>query len=338
MEWCSVDSDSTRNVRDVVHREESRIDNGKTNTYSHFWSPMFSRKKVYGVRDTIGKGKSCWIQRSRPKPMHHICKEEITKFIEKGVALGLDFRSRKPVDEEGPLNQVSMGEWNLDEEVAKVMETGVALGFDFNALSWNVRGVGMEEKRRMASCVLQSQKSIIFCIQESKLSVCNNRIFRGLGGGLLNSGVAVDTEGSTGGLLSLWNEDLFIVNDCISNKWCLILAGVLNKNDKEVIFCNIYASNLESEKCELWGFILNVQQFFSFMWCIRGDINTILNMSQRHGGVFNRWSAHAFQDFLFQARVVDILIRGVDFTWSNNREKGSWARLDRFLLSPILLS
>ncbi|KAK2639234.1 hypothetical protein Ddye_027029 [Dipteronia dyeriana] len=36
--------------------------------------------------------------------------------------------------------------------------------------------------------------------------------------------------------------------------------------------------------------------------------------------------------------VVDIPLRGITFTWSNNREVGSWARLDRFLVSPIILS
>ncbi|KAK3231468.1 hypothetical protein Dsin_003349 [Dipteronia sinensis] len=36
--------------------------------------------------------------------------------------------------------------------------------------------------------------------------------------------------------------------------------------------------------------------------------------------------------------VVDLPLRGGDFTWSNNRVGGSWARLDRFLVSHIILS
>ncbi|KAK2651474.1 hypothetical protein Ddye_011330 [Dipteronia dyeriana] len=38
------------------------------------------------------------------------------------------------------------------------------------------------------------------------------------------------------------------------------------------------------------------------------------------------------------AGVIDIPLWEMSFTWSNNREVGSWARLDRFLVSPIILS
>ena len=31
-------------------------------------------------------------------------------------------------------------------------------------------------------------------------------------------------------------------------------------------------------------------------------------------------------------------MRGAAFTWSNNRSNGVWARLDRFLISPVILS
>ena len=56
------------------------------------------------------------------------------------------------------------------------------------------------------------------------------------------------------------------------------------------------------------------------------------------GGIFNKWSARAFNNFILQAKVVDIPLREGSFTWSNNRIGGMWARLDRFLVSPILLS
>ncbi|KAK2648759.1 hypothetical protein Ddye_016248 [Dipteronia dyeriana] len=38
------------------------------------------------------------------------------------------------------------------------------------------------------------------------------------------------------------------------------------------------------------------------------------------------------------ALVVDIPLQGLSFTWTNNREYGSWARLDRFLYAPLFLS
>ncbi|KAK2659847.1 hypothetical protein Ddye_006380 [Dipteronia dyeriana] len=37
------------------------------------------------------------------------------------------------------------------------------------------------------------------------------------------------------------------------------------------------------------------------------------------------------------AMVVDIPLHGMSYTWTNNRERSSWARLDRFLCTPLFL-
>ncbi|KAK3189602.1 hypothetical protein Dsin_029163 [Dipteronia sinensis] len=63
----------------------------------------------------------------------------------------------------------------------------------------------------------------------------------------------------------------------------------------------------------------------------------VSNASKRRGGEFNKGSGRTFNNFILQAKV-DIPMQGGDFTWSNNRIGGSWARLDRFLMSPIMLS
>ncbi|KAK2648316.1 hypothetical protein Ddye_015805 [Dipteronia dyeriana] len=63
-------------------------------------------------------------------------------------------------------------------------------------------------------------------------------------------------------------------------------------------------------------------------WIIGRDFNTILNESESKRGDFNKWYARAF-NFIIKAKVVDIPLRGVEFTWSNNREKGSCEELDR---------
>ncbi|KAK4856541.1 hypothetical protein QYF36_018547 [Acer negundo] len=54
--------------------------------------------------------------------------KELTKVIENGVALEVNFNSEKYTELSGEI-----GQWNLEEEVAKVIETGKALGFDFNS-------------------------------------------------------------------------------------------------------------------------------------------------------------------------------------------------------------
>ena len=64
----------------------------------------------------------------------------------------------------------------------------------------------------------------------------------------------------------------------------------------------------------------------------------VLVDSERRGCSFNYWSARNFQKFILQAKVVDFPLRGMSFTWSNNKDEGVWARLDRFLVSLVMLS
>ena len=69
--------------------------------------------------------------------------EEIAKVIDKGVALGVNFKKNKekenlkPFDfEDGKEGEKDATDttWNLEEEVTKVIQMGVALGIDFNGI------------------------------------------------------------------------------------------------------------------------------------------------------------------------------------------------------------
>ncbi|KAK2655357.1 hypothetical protein Ddye_008409 [Dipteronia dyeriana] len=154
-------------------------------------------------------------------------------------------------------------------------------------LSWNVRGLGKMEKKR---------------------------VIRRLG---------VEAAGSAGGIITLWNEDVFSVNACISNDRCIIVSGELRKLKKEVVFCNVYAANVERERKDLWEFILNAQASLPGPWVIGGDFNTVINSSERKGGSGSSGSMRNFKDFIFRAIVIDIPLHGLRFTWSNNREAES---------------
>ena len=125
------------------------------------------------------------------------------------------------------------------------------------AMTWNLRGLRKAEKRRMVKKVVLSQNPAVLFVQESKLCVFDSHITRSIGGTILTRGIGVDAVGSAGGLFTLWNEDSVTIKGYISNQWCIILVGILNKIGEEVVLCNVYASNSENEIRELWSFICN---------------------------------------------------------------------------------
>ncbi|KAK3197898.1 hypothetical protein Dsin_021313 [Dipteronia sinensis] len=74
------------------------------------------------------------------------------------------------------------------------------------------------------------------------------RVLRSLGGSFLTRGVGVDAVGSVGGLISLWNEVFFIFKSSESNNRCIILVEELIIPMKDVVLCNVYASNVEMKE------------------------------------------------------------------------------------------
>ncbi|KAK3225982.1 hypothetical protein Dsin_005844 [Dipteronia sinensis] len=205
-------------------------------------------------------------------------------------------------------------------------------------MTWNIRGLGKREKISIVRSLVSKHKPTLLFIQETKLSSFDCGLINSLEGYVLTRGVGVNAIGSARGLLSLWNEYLFLVKACIPNQRCIILAGELLKIRMDVAFCNVYVANVESERKELWEFISTSQNAFLMRWCIGGNFNTVLDPSERRGGESAMVSIKNFSSFVSKAKVVDIPLRGIYFTWTTYRERESRVRLDRFLISPLILS
>ncbi|KAK3199477.1 hypothetical protein Dsin_022892 [Dipteronia sinensis] len=253
---------------------------------------------------------------------------------------------------------LSKGRWNLEVEIAKVIEKGVALGFINGSIAQKNSEVGINDEKR--------KKSVSWSFSEEVANVIKARVALGFyfngdedvileeimrrelkddvrfqdhqSGSLLTKGIEVEANGSVGGLLTLWNEKFFEVNECISNERCIIVDGLLTKVKKEVIFCNVYVLNEEKGRVELWQYILKAQTTLLGPWVIGGDFNTVLDQSERNGGLGSFRPMKNFEVFMDSANTVDIPMHGMSFTWSNNREIESWARLDKFLCNPLFLS
>ncbi|KAK1559289.1 hypothetical protein Q3G72_012878 [Acer saccharum] len=144
----------------------------------------------------------------------------------------------------------------MNEEITKVIEIGVSLRVDFNGKIMEMEEViskcekeekerlessrKREEKKEMVRKLVFRHKPMDLFIQESKLKVFDNTVICKLGGTWLTRGVGVDFEGAgraASGLISLWKEDSFVVKACISCKICIILAGEMVLLNKEIMLC-----------------------------------------------------------------------------------------------------
>ncbi|KAK3227784.1 hypothetical protein Dsin_007646 [Dipteronia sinensis] len=176
--------------------------------------------------------------------------------------------------------------WNLDVEIAKVVEKSALRDYDIK-----------DEKRRVVRSLVYSYKPSIFFLQESKLKVFDSSVIRRLGGSWLTRWIGVESDGAAGGIISLWNEKISEVKYCMSNSRCIIFVGELVLLKKEIVLCNIYTPYLANERRELWNFILDAQKLFLIPWVMGGDLNDVLDPSERVGASCDMGTINSFKNF-----------------------------------------
>lgn len=76
-------------------------------------------------------------------------------------------------------------------------------------LSYNARGVGKRAKRKEVKEYVKKFRVDLCCIQETKLSKMEEPICRAIWGNNSYDWVCKEAEGTTGGILTIWNPDCF---------------------------------------------------------------------------------------------------------------------------------
>ncbi|PNY11621.1 cysteine-rich receptor-like protein kinase, partial [Trifolium pratense] len=145
--------------------------------------------------------------------------------------------------------------------------------------------------------------------------------------------VAKGSVGLSGGLLIMWNADLFKVKFCFSGDNFLGLCVEWKEGTLYII--NVYSSCSLAGKRKLWSdlldFKLNNEQGD---WCLGGDFNAVMKAGERKGSTssFRQNERLEFCQFVEAMELIDVPVAGKKFSWFSG-DGNAMSRLDRFLLS-----
>jgi len=101
----------------------------------------------------------------------------------------------------------------------------------------------------------------------------------------------------------------------------------------EWAFTGIYGPKSMTDGRFLWEELARVFSWWSVPWCVGGDFNVVRFPSERLGAEAFASTMRDFYDFISSHGLMDIHIKGGQFTWSNTN---SHSRLDRFLFTLTL--
>ena len=204
-------------------------------------------------------------------------------------------------------------------------------------LSWNVRGANDSFKRKIIKTFIRNQKVDLLCIQETKIQPMSEGVVRSLGSGRFLDWRALDADGAVGGLLICWDKRSLEILDWEEGQFFLS-CRFRNVEDGVVwVFTRVYGPFTKEEMECLWEEFGAIRGIWEDPWCLGGDFNITLFQRERSKQGRITSTMRRFAHIIDELGLVDLPLQGGVFTWSEGLNNQSWARLDRFLVSPSWL-
>lgn len=200
-------------------------------------------------------------------------------------------------------------------------------------VSWNVRGTGSAEKRRAIRDVIVESACDIILIQESKMMAPSTSFFRSLGGSRVDVWCSLDAIGSAGGILIGWSSRKFSVINTIRLTHSLTVELHSRTWNKNVCITSVYGPCDDNQREAFFQELLTLHHSLAGPWLVGGDFNFTKGVEERRGNPQSRKDTLRFLDLISHLCLIDLDLKGRQFTWSNRRDSPSMARLDRFLFS-----
>jgi exonuclease III len=200
-------------------------------------------------------------------------------------------------------------------------------------LSWNCRGLSRPSAvQTLRVLIRENSPDILFLSETKSPSPQVSSILHSLGFFLI---CQVSPAGSKGGLALTWRPgvelECFISNKNNISAWCYS-----DPIHSPWILSCIYGPPDRKEKPAFWDSFTTVSDNFVSPWMCIGDLNFVLDQSEKQGGSLVASSSSCpFKKFIDHFGLVDLGFAGNPFTWCNQRQGHATIkeRLDRGLAS-----
>ena len=149
---------------------------------------------------------------------------------------------------------------------------------------------------------------------------------------------ASDSEGASGGVLTLYNSRAFKLTPLFSSSNALLCKVFHFQSNDSWLILNLYAPNTKKERNCFWIKLLGIlSKCILIKGIIMGDFNSPLSDADKMGGhAPDQDSKRDLALFIQHLAFLDLDLQGGSFTWSNRRIGGDsiQVHLDRGLISP----
>nr|GEV72269.1 RNA-directed DNA polymerase, eukaryota [Tanacetum cinerariifolium] len=264
-----------------------------------------------------------------PENKNHIAKDTISSPKDQVQSnLSINFYSCSNVGMKSQRTIISGG------SILDVMDDLVKIG---HTMGYNMDGcLGHKAKKRWINELCSKHKINFAAIQETKMESIDLFSIKALWANLAFDHAVSSVVGNSGGILCVWDPNMFIKDHVSSSDYFLTIMGTWTPTSTKLLVISIYAPQELSEKRDLWDYICNMIDRWDGEIVVLGDFNEVRTNLERFGFIFNPRGANVFNNFISKADLIDILLGGYSFTWSH-KSATKMSKLDRFFISKGLM-
>jgi hypothetical protein len=201
-----------------------------------------------------------------------------------------------------------------------------------NCLSVNCRGCGRPEVVQEIRHVVESVKTAVVFLMETKMHrdrVMNLKQLLGF-----QNAEVVSSLGQSGGLMLLWRGDVTVAIQSMLRSHIDVLLTYDRLGNRQWRLTGFYGEPRRAMRKNSWYLLRFLRAQLGVPWLCVGDFNEVLEANE-HFGINGReqWQMDGFQEVVQDCGFMDLGFSGVPYTW-DNRQEGSRnvkVRLDRGL-------
>lgn len=203
----------------------------------------------------------------------------------------------------------------------------------YSIVSWNVRGLGDNDKCANVFSEINQLRPSIALFQETKLLKPDTIKIRSILPRFLDSNNHLDAISSAGGILSATNSRCFTLLSCDHRRFSSTLTLSCLASQHAVYITNVYAPSQRDLKRDFLDELKQTEPPPQSPWLLIGHFNLIRFPNEKNNNNFRRSEADAFNDTIDQLALIELPLLDRQFTWSNKRPSPTLVRLDRVLIN-----
>ncbi|KAJ9567283.1 hypothetical protein OSB04_003249 [Centaurea solstitialis] len=213
-----------------------------------------------------------------------------------------------------------------------IEEFGTAIGVVWKEAEGQTVGLGNQIKKHWVKEICKKEQPCLVGIQETKLKEISVQSVAALWG--MNDGDFdfCEAMGNSGGLLTIWNKNVFQGEFVVKDKNFLAVIGKWEKKEGLIGCVNVYGPNGQKDRETLWSKLDILCDKEEVSWVFFGDFNEVRNPQERVNSVATKKGMEDFNNFIRRNKLEDIGLGGDKFTRISDDGR-KFSKLDRFLVS-----